>query len=174
MSSPNLTDPHDRAVSVRPATAADLPAVMAVYDDQVRTAISTFDLEPPPESVWRQRLEQPEPGDHFLVAEVGGRVVGHARSGGYRPRPAYRHTREVSIYLADDGRGRGVGRALYDELHARMAADDVHAALAVVALPNPASEALHRALGYERVGVLAEVGHKLGRWVDTALYQRLL
>ena len=89
----------------------------------------------------------------------------------YRPRPAYARTRETSVYLAADARGRGLGRLLYDALLARLRDDGVHTAVALVALPNDASLALHRACGFAQVGVLREVGRKFGRWVDTAWLQ---
>ena len=80
----------------------------------------------------------------------------------------------MSVYLAEGARGRGLGRTLYAALLARLdAAPQVHTQVAVIALPNDASEALHRSLGFERVGVLREVGHKFGRYVDTAWYQRM-
>ncbi|MCR6032975.1 GNAT family N-acetyltransferase [Nocardioides sp. zg-579] len=161
-------------VLVRPAVAADLPAIAAVYDHQVRTGVATFDLEPQGTAYWEQRLAGLGPGDHLLVAEEDGEVLGYAAASPYRPRPAYRHAREVSVHLADTARGRGVGSALYDDLLARLRADGVHTALAVVALPNPASRALHRRCGFEPVGVLREVGFKHERWIDTELWQLML
>ena len=157
-------------VLVRPAVPADLPRISAIYDDQVKTAISTFDLEPPPPSYWEARLSSAEPGDQLLVAESGRDVVGYAYSSSYRPRPAYAHTREVSVYLDPASRGRGVGRLLYDDLLGRLRSDGMHQVLAVIALPNDASEALHRACGFSRVGLLPEVGWKFERWIDTALW----
>jgi len=160
---------------VRRAISADLPRIAAIYDEQVRTAVSTFDLEPAPLSYWEARLASTETGDHLLVASLPDQpVAGYAYSSSYRPRPGYRHTREVSVYLDASARGQGLGRALYDDLLARLVADGVHQVLAVVALPNDASEALHRACGFERVGVLPEVGRKFDRWIDTALWGRTL
>ncbi len=121
-------------------------------------------------SYWEGRLASTEPGDHLLVADAGSEAVGYAYSSSYRPRPAYARTREVSVYLDGSARGLGLGRLLYDELLGRLRADDVHQVLAVIALPNDASEALHRACGFERVGLLPEVGWKFGRWIDTALW----
>ena len=91
----------------------------------------------------------------------------------YRPRPAYDSTRETSVYVSPDARGEGLGRALYAELLRRVDADGIHVCLAVVAQPNAASEALHAASGFERVGTLREVGRKFDRWVDIAWWQRL-
>ena len=161
-------------MTVRPATDADLPAVAAIYDEQVLTGISTFDLEPPPPSYWERRLASREPGHHLLVADDAGDVVGFAYASDYRPRPGYRLTRETSVYLAEQARGRGLGRRLYDDLLARLAADGMHVALALVALPNPASVALHEACGFEHLGTMREVGRKFDRWLDTAWYQRIL
>jgi len=159
---------------VRPATSADLPAVKAIYDVQVRDGVATFDLEPPPLAYWETRLASTEPGDRVLVADEDGLVLGYAYSSAYRPRPAYRHTRETSVYVDPSALGRGLGRALYDELLARLRADGMRTAVAVVALPNPGSRALHRACGFESVGVLREVGFKHDRWIDTEWWQLAL
>jgi L-amino acid N-acyltransferase YncA len=156
---------------IRDTTAADLPAVKAIYDEQVAHGIATFDTTPPPIEHWQGKIDSP---DHFLVAEEDGQVLGYAFSTTYRPRAAYDRTKEVSVYLHADAQGRGLGRALYDVLLARLRTDGIHTVLAVIAQPNPASEALHRACGFTRVGVLPEVGHKLGRWVDTAFWALVL
>ncbi|HET7432698.1 MAG TPA: GNAT family N-acetyltransferase [Nocardioides sp.] len=162
------------ADGIRPATQDDLPALAAIYDEQVRTGISTFDLEPPPAAYWQHHLDSREPGDHVLVAGDGDGVVGFAYSSAYRPRPGYRLTRETSVYLDERARGRGLGRRLYEDLLARVAADGIHVVLALVALPNPASVALHEACGFEHLGTMREVGRKFDRWLDTAWYQRVL
>ncbi|CAN5624894.1 GNAT family N-acetyltransferase [soil metagenome] len=159
------------AVHVRPAISADLPTIKAIYDDQVRTGISTFDVEPPPLSRWEERLAD---ADHLLVAEDDGAVLGYAFSSTYRPRPAYDRTRECSVYISTEARGRGLARTLYDELLARLRADRVHTALAVIARPNPGSEALHSACGFTLVGVLPEVGRKFDRWIDTGFWALVL
>ena len=157
---------------IRPATEADLAAVAAIYAHEVRTGTATFDLEPRSLEDWRHRTA--EPGSHLLVAEVDGAVAGYASASSYRPKAGYRHTRETTIYLAPHAQHRGLGRELYDDLLGRLVADGVHLALAAVALPNPASLALHRACGFEEVGVMREVGRKFDRWIDVAWLQRLL
>ena len=160
----------DDPVTVRTADTSDLPRIAAIYDEQVRTAISTFDLEPLGLDYWEARLASTAPGDRLLVALADSGVVGYAYSSSYRPRPAYARTREVSVYLAGEAREQGLGRALYEELLRRLRTDGIHQVLAVIALPNDASEALHRACGFSRVGVLPEVGWKFNRWIDTALW----
>lgn len=161
-------------MEVRPAVDADLDAVAAIYDREVREGTATFDLEPPPRTKWEGLLASAHPGDHFLVADDGGTVLGFAYSSSFRPKGAYDATREVTIYLDPAATGRGVGRRLYDELLARLAASGMRTALACIALPNDASEALHRACGFERQGVLREVGRKHGRWIDVVWWQRIL
>jgi L-amino acid N-acyltransferase YncA len=155
---------------IRAATEQDLPSIKGIYDHQVMSGIATFDTEPPPLEKWAALLASAEPGDHVLVAEIDGSVAGYAYSTTYRPRLAYARTRETSVYLAPEAVGRGLGRGLYDDLLTRLRTDEMHVALAVIALPNPASEALHRACGFEPVGVLPEVGHKFGSWIDTAFW----
>lgn len=159
---------------IRAAVAGDLPGVAAVYDREVRDGVSTFGLEPRPLSVWEERLASTEPGDHFLVAEDHGEVAGYATASAYRPKGGYRYTRETTIYLAPAAQGRGVGRRLYDDLLTRLASDGMHLALAAVALPNPASLALHRGCGFEEVGVMREVGRKFDRWLDVLWLQKVL
>jgi len=156
---------------VRTATESDLPAIAAIYDEEVRHGMSTFATEPPGSEYWRERLHSSHPGDHVLVAQQDGEVLGYAYSSGYRPRAAYARTRETSIYLASSARGAGVGRKLYDGLLGLMRADGVRLVVAVIAVPNPGSRALHRACGFRHAGTLHEVGHKLGRWIDTELWE---
>jgi L-amino acid N-acyltransferase YncA len=161
-------------VVVRDATPGDIPAMAAIYDEQVRTSVATFDTQPRGAAYLGEKVAAASAGNVVLVAEEGERLLGYAFSGAFRPRPAYDGTKEVSVYLAAGARGRGLGRTLYAALLARLdAVPQVHTQVAVIALPNDASEALHRAFGFERVGVLREVGYKFGRFVDTAWYQRM-
>ncbi|MDR7255242.1 phosphinothricin acetyltransferase [Nocardioides sp. BE266] len=158
-------------MDIRRALPADLPAVSAIYAREAREGYATFDLEPRPMALWEEKLES---GDHFLVAEHDGDVIGYASSAPFRPKPAYGHTRETGVYVAPGHQGLGTGRALYDALLARLVEDRVHTVVAGVALPNPASLALHRACGFEQVGVMREVGRKFDRWIDLAWLQKVL
>jgi phosphinothricin acetyltransferase len=161
--------------STRSATELDLPGIAEIYSHAVETSYATFDLEPPDLDYWRARLDGQHPGDHLLVAvDDDDIVVGYAYSWSYRPRPAYEGTRETSIYLDEKVRGQGVGKLLYPALLETMAISGVHTAVALVALPNPASEALHLASGFQKVGQLREVGYKFDQWIDVAWYQRML
>jgi L-amino acid N-acyltransferase YncA len=101
-------------------------------------------------------------------------VAGFAYATTYRPRAAYELTREVSVYLAEEARGRGIGRTLYAVLLDRLRTAGMHTALAVIALPNDASVRLHESFGFTHRGTVREVGRKFGAWVDTAFYQLML
>ena len=160
--------------TVRDATTDDLPAMAAIYDEQVRTSVATFDTEPRGATYLGEKLAHAGGSDIVLVAARGGDVLGYAFSGPFRPRPAYDGTKEVSVYLSTKARGLGLGSLLYGALLARLdALADVHTQVAVIALPNDASIALHRRHGFTEVGVLREVGRKFDRWVDTTWWQRI-
>jgi phosphinothricin acetyltransferase len=113
-------------------------------------------------------------GFPWLALEVEGTVAGYAYYGNWRSREAYRDTVESTIYLDTSFQGRGLGSLLYGELIARARAQGRHAMIGIVALPNEASEALHKRMGFNRVGIYREVGRKLGRWVDIASWELLL
>jgi L-amino acid N-acyltransferase YncA len=153
-------------LEIRAATAADLPAVKAIYDVHVRSGIATFDTVPPPLSSWDEKLPR-------MYVACDPSVIGFAYASTYRPRPAYDGTVETTIYLAASAAGRGIGRLLYSTLFERLDREGFHTSVAVIALPNPESVTLHEAFGFTEAGVLREVGHKFGRWIDTALYQRM-
>ena len=110
----------------------------------------------------------------WLVREVDGRIGAYAYATPWRPRSAYRFSVEVTVYVADDARGQGHGRALYTELFAQLKALGRHAVLAGITLPNDASIALHEAMGMTKVAHLPEVGFKFGRWLDVGYWHRLL
>lgn len=156
-------------MNVRPATPADLDAIAEIYAHYVLNTVATFDEEPPGLPVWRERLERGLP---FLVADAGGEVAGYAYVGQYRPKPAYRHTLENSIYLAPAWTGKGVGRALLGPLLEACEAAGARQVVAVIAdTGDQASLKLHRSFGFAEAGRLREAGFKHGRWIDTILLQ---
>lgn len=157
------------------AGAEHLPAIAEVYAAAVLTP-ATFDLDPKPFPWWERVLDEVDPttGRLLLVGLEGDRVLGYAKSGEFKEKAAYASTREVSVYLAEDCRGRGVGAALYADLLARLDGIGLRLAVGGVTQPNPASNALHLSLGFTEVGTFDEVGVKLGRAWDVRWYQRRL
>lgn len=167
---------HSEPTTLRPSTDADLPAITAIYADNVLNGTGTFELDVPDEAeMARRRADVLSKGLPFLVAESGGRVLGYAYANHFRPRRAYRFCLEDSIYLHADARGRGIGRLLLAELMARCEAAGARQMLAVIGdAANAASIGVHRALGFEHTGVLKASGWKFGRWLDVVLMQRAL
>jgi len=110
----------------------------------------------------------------WLVAETGGRVAGYAYAAPWKTRSGYRFSVESTVYLAPGCSGRGIGSQLYGELFPLLEARGVHAVMAGIALPNDASVALHEKLGMRKVAHFAQVGWKLGRWIDVGYWQRIL
>jgi phosphinothricin acetyltransferase len=108
----------------------------------------------------------------WLVVEDAGVLAGYARASPWKTRSAYRHTVEGSVYVEPQFQRRGHGRRVYAEMLAELRSRDVHVVLAGIALPNPASIALHEALGFVPAGVMREVGRKFGRWVDVGYWAR--
>jgi len=155
---------------VRQARPEDLPAILAIESEVIERSHANFHTEP--RSL--EALEAEWARDHarypWLVLEQDGRVVGYARGSGYKPRAAYAGTAEVTVYLEPDARGRGWSRVLHGALIERLREAGFHLALAGIALPNDASVALHEGLGFERAGLLPEVGWRSGAWRDVALY----
>ena len=162
---------------VRDAIAADLPAVAAIYTHYVLRTTTTFNTEVRTPREWTERFtDGVEQGPyHLLVAETAGRVAGYVETQRFRDKAAYDRSLELSVYVAPDTTGAGVGKALYRELLTRLEPDErFHRAYAIVALPNEASVAFHERCGFVHRGTLSEAGHKFGRYLDVAYYERAL
>ncbi|MDQ6876824.1 MAG: N-acetyltransferase family protein [Candidatus Dormibacteraeota bacterium] len=164
---------HARLVE-RPATELDLEAINDIYNRYVQDAHYTFDIEPMTIEARREWFTPYAPaGRHrLLVAVLSEGVVGFACSSRFRPKPAYETSVETTIYLAGDAVGRGAGSRLYTELFHLLESEDIHRAYAGIALPNPASIALHERFGFKRVGHFTEQGRKFGRYWDVAWYEK--
>ena len=158
-------------MNVRPALASDAAACAAIYAPYVTDTAVSFEEEPPKADELARRIAA---AHDWLVLEDGGRVVGYAYAATWHPRAAYRWACEVSVYLEPGRRRTGAGRALYDVLLGDLADRGYRMAIAGMTLPNPASEGLHRALGFEPVGTYRRIGYKLGAWHDVAWAQRVL
>jgi L-amino acid N-acyltransferase YncA len=159
---------------VRAALPADAAACAAIYAPYVLETAVSFELDPPGEAEMAERIAVATRTHAWLVLEDAGRVVGYAYGGQFHRRHAYRWACEVSVYLEMGRRRTGGGRALYEALLPRLAERGYRTAIAGMTLPNEASVALHRALGFEEVGTYRRIGHKLGRWHDVAWTQALI
>jgi phosphinothricin acetyltransferase len=163
-------------IDFRAATAADLALITPIYAYHVRHGLASFEIEPPSPDEMRVRFNAITRGGYpYLVATEGDCVLGYAYASHYRTRPAYRFSVEDSIYIAPDAIGRGIGRRLLVRLIAECEARGYRQMLAVIGdSANAPSIELHRACGFEQVGVLPSIGFKFNRWVDSVLMQRAL
>ena len=161
-------------MKIRDANEDDAEACAAIYAPYVTDTAITFEYEPPSADEMARRIAAAQRAHAWLVLEDDGRVVGYAYGGPYKERAAYRWSSEVSVYLETGRRRSGSGRLLYAALFERLAERGFHTLVAGMTLPNDASEGLHRAMGFEPIGIFRRVGWKHGQWRDVAWAQRSL
>jgi len=162
------------AFEIRDGHPDDGAALAAIYAPYVENSWVSFETEAPDATEMARRIADYGQSHAWLVAERGDAILGYAYASPHRTRAAYATSADIAIYIADHARGQGVGRALYTALFDRLRARSIHAVFAGIALPNPASIALHEAMGMVPVGIYREVGWKLGGWRDVGWWQRLL
>ena len=156
---------------IRPAVKDDFPQIAKIWNQIIRDTAATFTNT---EKEVAELVQANAAGRPFFVAEQDGKVVGFATYFPFRSGPGYARTKEHTIQLAPDARGKGLGRGLMEavEDHARDAG--VHTIWAGISSENPDGKAFHAALGYEEIAVLPEVGRKFGRWMDLILMRKVL
>lgn len=162
------------ALTIRRATPEDGAGIAAIYAPYVRETVITFETEVPGAPEMAGRIAGKISDDlPWIVAESpDGHMIGYAYAGHFHPRHAYRFTVEPSVYLAQTARARGTGRRLYQALFDILTEQGFRQAVALIALPNQPSVALHERFGFRHTGTHRQVGHKLGNWIDVGLWQR--
>ena len=160
---------------IRTVTPLDAPQIAEIYQHYVLNTVISFETEPvSPAGMSTRITDVLAQGLPWLVIEDAGRICGYAYASKWRPRPAYRHSLETTVYLAKEQVGRGFGRAIYTRLLAELAQGGCHTALGVIALPNQSSITLHEKLGFKKTAHFQEVGRKFDRWVDVGFWQLML
>lgn len=159
---------------IRDAVPQDAAAIASIYEPIVVDTPISFEFEAPDAAEVQRRILDAQREYGWLVAEADGRVIGYAYAGPFRSRAAYNRSCEVSVYLADDSRGAGLGRRLLSELLDRMQAAGFVVAIAGVTLPNAASVTLFEGAGFVPVGTFRKVGWKFDQWHDVGFWQREL
>ena len=159
---------------IRRAKRSDLPALIEIYNHEVRSSPATFDLEPQTLAQRRAWFSSHGRMHPLIVAERRGRVIGYASLSGFRDKPGYSKSGEDSVYVRRGFQGKGVGTLLLKEILARATELGYHTVIAGVVPPNEASVRLHEGLGFGYVGNFREVGFKFSRWRDVAFYQAFL
>jgi phosphinothricin acetyltransferase len=161
---------------IRPSTDADIAAITAIYAHHVLHGTGTFETTPPTvEDMTGRRADVLSKGLPYLVVEDASGVLGFAYCNWFKPRPAYRYSAEDSIYLAPTAHGKGLGRLLLEELMAQAERAGVRKLIAVIGdSANQGSVGVHKACGFQPVGVLANCGWKFDRWLDVVLMDRVI
>jgi L-amino acid N-acyltransferase YncA len=164
-----------RGVDVRPSTENDVPAMLAIYTHHITRGLGEVDPEPThADDIKRRRKNMLRRRLPHLVAERDGAVVGYAYAVPFRKRPAYRYAVKHSIYVHPDHLHSGIGRLLLPALIEACTSAGFRQMFAYIDADNTASQNLHEALGFRRVGLLEGVGFKYGTWTDSLLMQRAI
>lgn len=157
--------------SIRLALPTDAPAIAAIYAPYCESGPVSFETVAPSPEEMAQRIGTIGVQWPWLVLDVGGVVAGYAYATRHRERSAYQWAVDTGVYISSAHRRRGVGRALYTTLFELLRRQGYFKACAGITLPNPASVALHEAVGFKQIGVYRGIGYKLGSWHDVAWYE---
>ncbi|WP_018610028.1 GNAT family N-acetyltransferase [Uliginosibacterium gangwonense] len=159
-------------MKIRQASLEDAARICEIYNPFILDTTVTYELEAVSVEAMRERILAKQRKHDWLVAEDESGVLGYGYYGRFRERAAYDHVVESSIYLAPQARGKGLGTLLYNAIIHRAHEQGYREMIGVVALPNPASAALHESLGFAAVGTLVRSGFKFGRYLDTGIWQK--
>ncbi|MFV0390112.1 MAG: GNAT family N-acetyltransferase [Pyrinomonadaceae bacterium] len=160
-------------MEVRDATAKDAAQIAEIYNYYILNTPQTFETEALTSDDMQKRIETIQMEYPYLVAVEDSEILGYAYADNFKLRKAYNYACEVSIYVKNDAKKRGVGSRIYEVLFERLEQTNAHALLASIALPNDGSVSFHEKLGFRKVGHFEEIGYKLGRWVDVGFWEKL-
>jgi L-amino acid N-acyltransferase YncA len=160
------------AVLIRLAAAEDAAAIAAIYRPYVEQSRISFEEAAPDAAEMARRMTQQAGLYPWFVAVEDGQVLGYSASAPFRTRPAYRWTVEISVYLAAEACGRGIGSALLAPLLSLLERQGYVAAIGAIALPNPASIRMHEKHGFIHTGTYRQVGFKMAEWLDVGLWEK--
>ena len=159
---------------IRLALPTDAAAIADIYAPAVTESSTSFEATPPDADELARRIGSLRSRYPWLVYDDGGVIRGYAYASGHRERTGYQWSVEVSAYVQPAAYRRGIGKALYTSLFSVLTLQGYRNAYAGITLPNLASEALHRAMGFTIAGVYHKIGYKHGAWHDVAWFERQL
>jgi phosphinothricin acetyltransferase len=161
----------DRTTMIRPVTPEDAEAICDIYNYYVRNTVVTFEEEPVSAAEMRTRIETVTKDFPWYVYEEDGELIAYAYLRYYHPRSAYRFTVEDSIYVKNGRQKAGIGTQLLDLLIGDAKKSGKHSVMAILGVPNAASEALHRKYGFQKMANIDEIGFKFGRGTDVSFWK---
>lgn len=161
-------------IDIRSARIEDAADLVAIYAPYIAETAITFETQVPTVSEFASRIEKTLEKFPYLVAVEEGKLLGYAYASTYYARAAYDWTVELSVYINQEARGKGIGTMLYNALERELTVRGFKNFLACIALPNPASIALHEKRGYEQVAHFKKVGYKFDTWHDIVWLQKSL
>lgn len=168
-------------MNLRTVTAADAQALLDIYAPYVETTAISFEYESPSVEEFAGRIEEVLQRFPYLAAEEDGHILGYAYAHPYGVRKAYSWAVELSIYLAPESRGKGIGRKLYEAMEVLLRAQNITNLYVLVAAVDVEDEYLthdslkfHAAMGYSQVGKLHKAGYKFGRWYDMVTMEKII
>ncbi|MBX2879389.1 MAG: GNAT family N-acetyltransferase [Granulosicoccus sp.] len=159
-------------MDIRQAIPSDAENILSIYRSIVEDTTISFETCPPTAEEISRRIVSILSSHEWLVAHDNDGITGYAYASKYRPRQAYRYAVETTIYVHQRCRGQGLGKRLYSTLFSSLDSLGFHSMYAGIALPNPASIALHEAVGFEPIGVFKDAGFKFEQWHDVSWWQR--
>ena len=158
-------------MEIRPVKLEDAAQITKIYDYYIQNTHTTFETDPLTVEEMQTRITRINKNFPYLVAEEDGEIYGYAYASRFKLRQAYEHTVEVSIYVKNEAKQKGVGTRLYMELFELLEESNIHTMIAGISLPNDASIKFHERLGFSKVAHFKEIGYKLGRWIDVGYWQ---
>lgn len=159
---------------IRQVTTEDAPEICEIYNYYVLKTSITFEEHPVQKDEMTKRIRETTAKLPWLIWCANGHILGYCYASAWKNRPAYRLSVETTVYLHAEALGNRIGSQLYEALISELQQRSVHAAIAGIALPNPASIALHEKFGFEKVAHFKEVGFKFGRWIDVGYWQLII
>ncbi len=157
--------------TIRLAHENDASQMLEIYAPIVQETTISFELEPPSETEFQNRIQSYQQKMPWLVCEINGQLAGYAYASPYRTRAAYQWSVESSVYVSENHRRKGIAKALYTALFKLLQLQGFYHVVAAIALPNQPSVAVHEAVGFVPVGVFHRVGFKFGKWRDVGYWQ---
>ncbi len=158
-------------MDLRQAKIGDAAQIAEIYNFYVANTHHTFETEAVNVNEMQNRISKIIENYPFLVCEENGEIAAYAYAGQYKSRCAYKNSVEVSVYVKNGVRQKGIGKLLYQKLFEELSQTEVHAIIAGIALPNDASVRLHERFGFEKVAHFRQIGFKFGKWIDVGYWE---